>query len=199
MLYQSGGREEPAASSWRKGVPRDPYPRSREIISRKSSQGSANIIWLLGLLLFLVLNGFWWFVWRVYQIPPPDTVMAAPSSPLICQHPYGKYLVIDKIDHKVARIGKYATKFVNFTATVKNIGSREVTDIEGYWLLVDGRDGEHREDIHISRTLQPGDTQEIFIQKRVDGNFVDGNFNEPGGKHKIFFEKVEIKEAVNSP
>lgn len=193
MLCPRGGREESSVSSLHNGVPRDQCSRRRGIISQNSSQGSVNIMWLLGLLLFLIFNGFWWFVWGV-GYNPSTRLEEASRSPLICQHPYGKYLVIDKIHRREERIGNKPSEFVTFTTTVKNIGSREVTDIEGYWLLVDGNAREHRENIYISSRLSPGDSKEISLQKRVDRYFLG-----VGASCKVVFENVKLNEAVNSP
>ncbi len=210
MLCPRGGREESSVSSLHNGVPRDQCSRRWGIISQNSSQGSVKILWLLGLLLFLILNGFWWFVWGVYQTPPKSSEGAASSSlPSQYLDSYGKYLVIEKIDYKresigggvrrrgdLGRIHEQPATYWTLTATVRNIGDKVASEIEGHWYLIDTHDREHREKIRISRPLPPGYTREISIQVRASPYF-----RAPGirSKSEIVFEKFELSEPIYSP
>jgi hypothetical protein len=196
MLRPGGGREEPSNSSVDKGVPRDQCPQGQEIISRNSSRGLFKIMWLLGLLLLLILNGFWWFGRGGYQKPLANSQEPSSSS-TVSQHPYSKYLAIENIYYHPEKVGKGKGQkravFWNFKATLKNISSREITDIEGYWHLVDLQSQEHREKIYISR-LSPGDSKEIFMQVRKSEYF-----HAPGIARNVVIEQIKLKEAANSP
>ena len=161
-------------------------PRCREVISLDSKEGPAKSRrhprFLIRIPVALLVLGV--ILWGA----------GCSSSTSPHPAPYGKYLVIEKIDYKMESINPHFPMYCTLTATVKNTGSKVVTDIEGYWQLVDEESREYREKIHDSRPLVPGDTRKITMQIRYSAQF-----SPPGKSRKVVFEKVKIQEAGKSP